>query len=489
MRLPVRGDAHVYTLFSCAAVLTLLMLLPGAVITAHYSAPPDDEAIAAKHRTIFEANRRLLTKTMRSYAVVDDGRKPALDIHVFGLPGAPSLNEELESQLLAVLKSSGGFAGKKAFAPPQTAPGHRWPTASFAAASSDAAASSSPESSTQAETPDTGKTHPRTDSRALKINNEVIVAGGRFLITALRQHSPQPQTRLLLTDLRRGTTVDARSLFAADVDPATVSADDTGALTIAGRLADDTELTSLGQTVAKGLHTRLELSPPDDQRSPDFSCSLLPCVALTYDDGPGEAHTEASILAAADDAGIRVTYFFLGANIHTSPKVAHKVIAAGHEVDNHTYRHPRLDELPSAEVRREIRRTNKSLAAVGVADHPLVRPPYGALDKRSAHAVGGPSIIWDVDTGDWQSKRPKKIIARVKADTRPGSIVLMHSIHPATAKAAPDVFETVAKKGLYAVTVRELFADIPWQKSGSYFCRGYDDELCSNPEHPSVQKN
>ena len=330
---------------------------------------------------------------------------------------------------------------------------------------------------------------PRSDSPTVEIDNEVIAAGGQFLITALRQHSPEPHTELLLTDLDRDTTVDARSLFAADIDPASVSADDNGALTIAGHPADDTELTSMGQTVAKSLHTQLELSPPDDRRSPDFSCALLPCVALTYDDGPGEARTEASILAAADAAGIRVTYFFLGSNIRTSPKVARKVIAAGHEVDNHTYRHPRLDELPSAEVRKEIRRTNKSLAAVGAAARPLVRPPYGALDKRSAHAVAGPSIIWDVDTGDWQSKKPKKIIARVKADTRPGSIVLMHSIHPATAKAAPAVFAAVAEKGLYAVTVRELFADIPWQKSGSYFCRGYADALCSNPEHPSVQKN
>jgi hypothetical protein len=98
--------------------------------------------------------------------------------------------------------------------------------------------------------------------------------------------------------------------------------------------------------------------------------------------------------------------------------------------------------------------------------------------------VGVPSIIWDVDTGDWQHRDPKKIVKAVKAQAGPGSVVLMHSIHPSTAKAAPAVYATVADKGLYAVTVRELFAGIPWEKAGSYFCRGYADPLCSNPEHP-----
>ena len=51
------------------------------------------------------------------------------------------------------------------------------------------------------------------------------------------------------------------------------------------------------------------------------------------------------------------------------------------------------------------------------------------------------------------------------------------------------MFSAVADKGLYAVTVRELFAGIDWEPGGSYFCRGYADELCSNPEHPSVHKD
>ncbi|UVI37593.1 polysaccharide deacetylase family protein [Brevibacterium spongiae] len=479
MRLPVRGDALVYTVFTCALALTILMLLPGAVVTAKRDAGPSAEEItAARHRSTAEDNRTLLTASMRSYAIVAGKRDPGLNIHVFGLPGAPSLNSAVEARLLAMIEKSGGFGGRAAFSPPQTSPVHRWPTTTFAPPMAAGA---------EAATEPPGSRAP--DPRSLNIDSSVLTAGGRFLLTTLDRRSPQPHSAVLLTDLDAETTVDARRLFTASVDPAAISADDSGALTIDGRPVRESELTPLGAQVADELHSPLRLPQPADQRSPDFSCGLLPCVALTYDDGPGDEKTEQAILDAAADADIRVTYFFLGSAVDHSPEAARKIIDAGHEVDNHTYGHPRLNRIPSEKVRKEIRRTRKSLQSVGIGAQPLLRPPYGALDKRSAHAVNGPSIIWDVDTGDWQSKDPKKIVKQVSAHTRPGSVALMHSIHPSTAQAAPAVFETVADKGLYAVTVRELFAGIAWEKGGSYFCRGYSDPLCSNPEHPSVQKN
>ncbi|WP_436326444.1 polysaccharide deacetylase family protein [Brevibacterium sp. FAM 27836] len=483
--MPVRGDALVYTLFSCALALSLFILLPGAVVTANRHPPPGAKDLTAQeHRTTAAENRALVTKSMRSYAIIAEKRSPRLNIHVFGVPGAPSLNSAVESRLSTMIENAGGFDGRAEFSPPLTSPVHRWPTATFAPLRT---ASGEPAPESQDATPGPGRQAPDPDS--LDIDNSVLVGGGRYLVTTVEQHSPQPHTAVLLTDLDAETTIDARRLFTAAVDPATISGDELGRLTIEGRPVSDAELTPLGTQVADELHTPLKLVQPADQRTPDYSCALLPCVALTYDDGPGEAATEQAILDAAAEADIRVTYFFLGKNIDDFPEVARTVIADGHEVDNHTYRHPRLSQIPSAKVRREIRRTRKSLNSVGGDTDPLVRPPYGALDKRSAHVVGVPSIIWDVDTGDWQHRDPKKIVKAVKAQAGPGSVVLMHSIHPSTAKAAPAVYATVADKGLYAVTVRELFAGIPWEKAGSYFCRGYADPLCSNPEHPSVQKN
>ncbi|WP_166971300.1 polysaccharide deacetylase family protein [Brevibacterium atlanticum] len=477
---PDRRDTIVYTVFAYANALLVLVLLAGAIVTARRPAPPDTDSIAEEQRTTAEANLAHLAASLRSYAVVSQKRRPQLDIHIFGLPGAASLNSAIETRVLEAIDDAGGFDGRAAFEPTATAPSHRWSTTSFTSPGSHGGGSPSSES---------GEAERAGDPHTLDIRTTVLTSGGRFVVTALRQASPRTHTTVLLTDLSADTTVDAKSLFSARVDPAAIFADDTGSLTVDGQPVADADLTAAGQAVAADLHTPLEIPRPGDLRTPDYSCTLLPCVALTYDDGPGEPKTEDALLDAADEANIRLTYFLLGQNIHEFPDVAERIAAAGHEVDNHTFKHQRLDLLSKDALTHEIGRTQKSLSHVGGDDPALVRPPYGALDKSAAHALGAPAIIWDVDTGDWRNKNPKRTVRNVHSHTRPGSVVLMHSIHPSTVKAAPKVFATVADKGLYAVTVRELFAGITWEKGGSYFCRGYWDELCSNPEHPSVHKN
>ena len=466
-------DALVYSVFTGLGALTVLILFAGAVVTALRDDSAPGQSVQPAQRAIATENRDVLSAALRSYAVVAEKRTPRLDIHTFGLPAAASLNSAIEAHVLSTIDEFGGFAGRAAFDPAPTAPVHRWPTTAFA-----------PAQTTLDDVPTS-----RVDPRAVDISTRVLASGGNFVVTAVDTESPRQQTRLLLTDLADDRTVNARRLFAAPVDPAAIGADDTGTLTIADEPVTDTDLSSVGDRVQKALHDSLELPQPGDLRSPDFSCALLPCVALTYDDGPGETKTDEAILDAAEEANVRVTYFLLGKNADSAPEATERIIAAGHEVDNHTFTHVRMDTTASATIRREIGRTDRSLRSLGATDDPLVRPPFGALDKRAARVLGGPAIIWDVDTGDWRHRDAKKTVRRVQSLTRPGSIVLMHSIHPSTAEAAPAVFSAVADKGLYAVTVRELFSGIGLKKGGSYFCRGYADELCSNPEHPAVMKN
>lgn len=489
---PARRDSIVYSAFAFTSSLTLLILLIGSIVSAHRPEASATDATISADRTTAEVNRGRVSDAIRSYAVVSSKRSPRLNIHVFGLPGASSLNSAIEAELLNRIEQADGFDGRAAFAPVQTGPDHRWPTTTFTppVPASSAPITSAPVAEVE-DTPGAGPARGLEDSdrHSIDLSNSVLAAGGRYLITTLRQRAPQPQTTVLLTDLEADTTVDAQKLFSTRIDSADLSATSTGALTLSGAPVDRAALTALGERVAQALHTPLELPQPRDQRSPDYSCALLPCTALTYDDGPGEAETEQALLDAADAANIRLTYFLLGQNIDEFPDVAARIIAAGHEVDNHTYQHLSLDRTESATIRHEVNRTQKSLRALGQNQHALVRPPYGALDRRSADALAQPAIVWDVDTGDWRDKNPKKTVNRVKAKTRPGSVVLMHSVHPTTAEAAPAVFSAVAEKGLYAVTIRELFAGIDWEPGGSYFCRGYADELCSNPEHPAVHKD
>lgn len=465
------------------AAWAALTLLAGCVVSGPTRDSParngrqSTDPARDKHNAVTaEANVDALRQSIRSYAIVDAKRDPKTNVHLFALPGADSLNSATEKTLLQAIRSAGGFHTHRAYAPVATAPAHRWASTAFVPGPATSATASE-------------DSHGHAASTEVAVSNRIIAAGGDFLISSLTAHSPTKKSWAVLTDLRHDTTVHVQDMFTSTIDPAEVATDESGNLSIGGTAPTSTDLTSLGTKVIDSLHFPLALPKGADERDPDFSCTLLPCVALTYDDGPGKPAVEDRLLKEADTAKVRLSYFLVGGRVAADPSTAKRISAAGHEIANHTYSHPRLSRTSSAQVKKEITKTDRTLEAATSKEPELVRPPFGALDRSAASALGRPAIIWDVDTGDWKHKDADRTVSAVRADAGPGSIVLMHSIHPTTVDAAPRVFSTVRDQGLYPVTVSQLFAGIGFEKGGSYFCRGYADELCSNPEHPAVRKD
>ena len=70
-------------------------------------------------------------------------------------------------------------------------------------------------------------------------------------------------------------------------------------------------------------------------------------VALTFDDGPHLTQTN-EILQVLDEYGVKATFFVLGTNAEKYPDVLRRVIAAGHEIGNHTYSHSLLSKMGTA---------------------------------------------------------------------------------------------------------------------------------------------
>ena len=58
-------------------------------------------------------------------------------------------------------------------------------------------------------------------------------------------------------------------------------------------------------------------------------------VALTFDDGPTSADTDA-ILTSLEAAGVRATFYLTGKGCAENPDATRRIIAQGHEVGNHT---------------------------------------------------------------------------------------------------------------------------------------------------------
>ncbi|NUB00700.1 polysaccharide deacetylase family protein [Azospirillum melinis] len=178
--------------------------------------------------------------------------------------------------------------------------------------------------------------------------------------------------------------------------------------------------------------------------------------ALTFDDGPHRTVTR-QILDILNQEGVRATYFPVGRIAERQGDLIHDFVASGHEIGNHSLTHSDLRKMDATGARYEIAETNRILRSFG-ANPVLFRPPYGRYSDellaiaRDEH-MG--SVLWSVDTRDWQVRNADKIVSQIKLGGLPGNVFLMHSTYPSTAQALPRVIAELKAKGCEFVTLSE----------------------------------
>jgi peptidoglycan-N-acetylglucosamine deacetylase len=184
-----------------------------------------------------------------------------------------------------------------------------------------------------------------------------------------------------------------------------------------------------------------------------------PYIAMTFDDGPSATLTP-KLLDLLAERRIKATFFVIGQNVAENPEIVARAAKEGHEIASHSWSHPNLAKMSDEGVRRQLRQTDDVIKSATGKRPTVMRPPYGSItdrEKRWIHDEFGYDIIlWDVDPYDWKRPGPAVVRNRILAETRPGSIVLTHDIHPGTVEAMPSTFEALEAKGFKFVTVSEL---------------------------------
>lgn len=194
----------------------------------------------------------------------------------------------------------------------------------------------------------------------------------------------------------------------------------------------------------------------DASAAPGPDCSQVKCVALTFDDGPGPY--TASLLDILDEHEAKATFFLIGKDIAKLPEVVREEAARGHEIGNHTWSHQDLAKISVAAAQRELRKTDAAIKEVTGASPTVIRPPYGTIREDLKKSLDLPVAMWSVDTFDWKTRDAKKTIKSAEKVV-PGSIVLMHDIHPSTVKAMPTMLADLKARGFHFVTVSQLVGD------------------------------
>lgn len=231
-------------------------------------------------------------------------------------------------------------------------------------------------------------------------------------------------------------------------------------------------LSDLGQQVQQLFETGSELTPltPAAAGQEHVNCDLVPCAALTYDDGPNEQTTRLLGILAAHN--VHATFFQQGIYVATHPEISAAVADAGHVIANHTMHHPYLTKLSAAGASAEIQGTSAAIINATGATPGFLRPPYGASNAMVNSLAGMPLVDWSVDSLDWQSRDKAVFIPKILNLVKPGAVILQHDIHPTTVDGQEELITTLQGLGYHLVTVPQLFRGIEMQNGQAYFCRG-----------------
>ena len=144
---------------------------------------------------------------------------------------------------------------------------------------------------------------------------------------------------------------------------------------------------------------------PGDRRS----------IALTFDDGPSESTPD--LLEYLDKEGVSATFFQCGMNVIRLPHVAGHVAAAGHEIGNHTYSHPRLPFKSRDFIHREFSDAQRAIEGETGVLPTLMRAPYGfrwmgLREVQERLLLLG--VMWTVMGFDWRWPAVRSITHRKK---------------------------------------------------------------------------
>jgi peptidoglycan/xylan/chitin deacetylase (PgdA/CDA1 family) len=182
-------------------------------------------------------------------------------------------------------------------------------------------------------------------------------------------------------------------------------------------------------------------------------------VALTFDDGPSPFTPK--ILDILKKANVPASFFVIGSQIAGNERFLRREIDEGHTVGNHTWTH--IDTSGAGpEVASQLDRTQAGIKKATNFKPCLFRPPYGAKSAASVALTarkGMQSVLWDVDTSDYERPASFDITQRVLNGVKPGSIVLMHDgggPRDQTLGALPDVIKGLKAKGYRFVTLSKL---------------------------------
>jgi len=197
-------------------------------------------------------------------------------------------------------------------------------------------------------------------------------------------------------------------------------------------------------------------------------------LVLSFDDGPDRQWTP-KILDILKEKRVPAAFFVIGDQANKAPDLLRRGYAEGHEIGNHTFTHPKFDEISRTQIKWELNLTQRLIESTLGVKSILFRPPYG-IDHQPEYAeevaqlpypqeLGYIIVGQRVDPDDWRvtedkhQRQAQEIVDDVLREAKKGNIVLLHDSggdRSQTVAALPQLIDQLRAKGYEFVSVADL---------------------------------
>lgn len=184
-------------------------------------------------------------------------------------------------------------------------------------------------------------------------------------------------------------------------------------------------------------------------------------VALVFDDGPVPADAQPLLDLLARE-NVRVTFSLVGQRVTEHPAMAKAIVAAGHEIANHSQTHAHARDLDDAALDREVAEAQRHLTeATGFAPK-WYWPPFLEVDDRVRAAVKRAGLQLYEPTHLVVSKDYDRSVSAAEihrlatTGVRDGAVILFHEWRAETREQLPAILTELRRQGCQFFTFSAL---------------------------------
>jgi peptidoglycan/xylan/chitin deacetylase (PgdA/CDA1 family) len=212
--------------------------------------------------------------------------------------------------------------------------------------------------------------------------------------------------------------------------------------------------------VVGGLTGHVRIATPAEAAE-EVDCSVVKCIALTFDDGPSP-YTD-RLLQVLKDNDAKATFFEIGNKVAANPDGAKRVVEAGMELGSHTWEHPNMTTIPPEDVPAQFSRANDAIEAATGQRPKLVRTAGGLINDQvlaEAKKQGLADINWDVIPFDWANDGNTGATRfMLMSQIKPNSVVLFHDTYSSTVDLVEQFIPVLKANGYHLVTVTQMLGE------------------------------